>query len=48
MSDDQSPFQLLVDLDRHCRTLAAGLPSQQQAVQTWSGIGFRMGERYFV
>ena len=48
MSDAQSPFQLLVALDQRCRTLAAGLPSQQQTVQTWSGIGFRMGERYFV
>ncbi|MWV15025.1 chemotaxis protein CheW [Pseudomonas sp. L-22-4S-12] len=48
MSDAQSPFQLLVQIDQRCRLLAAGLPSQQQAVQTWSGIGFRMGERYFV
>lgn len=48
MSDAQSPFQLLVALDQRCRALAAGLPSQQQTVQTWSGIGFRMGERYFV
>ncbi|WP_394559804.1 chemotaxis protein CheW [Aquipseudomonas alcaligenes] len=48
MSDAQSPFQLLVDLDQRCRALAAGLPSQQQTVQTWSGIGFRMGDRYFV
>jgi twitching motility protein PilI len=48
MSDTQSPFQLLVALDQRCRALAAGLPSQQQTVQTWSGIGFRMGDRYFV
>lgn len=48
MSELQTPFQLLMALDQRCRALAAGLPSQQQTVQTWSGIGFRMGDRYFV
>ena len=43
-----TPFQILFELDQRCRALAAGLPSQQEAVQTWSGIGFRMGERLFV
>ncbi|MGP0171514.1 chemotaxis protein CheW [Pseudomonas sp. NCHU5208] len=48
MSDVLTPFQILLEIDQRCRALAAGLPSQQAAVQTWSGIGFRMGERYFV
>lgn len=48
MADAQTPFQLLVEIDQRCRQLAAGLPSQQVAVQTWSGIGFRMGECYYV
>ena len=48
MSDAQTPFQILLEIDQRCRALAAGLPSQQAAVQTWSGIGFRMGERFFV
>ncbi|MDH4565795.1 chemotaxis protein CheW [Pseudomonas sp. BN414] len=48
MSDSQSPFQLLFEIDQRCRALAAGLPAQQQVVQSWSGIGFRMGERLFV
>lgn len=48
MSDVQTPFQLLVDIDQRCRRLAAGLPAQQEAVQSWSGIGFRMGGRFFV
>lgn len=48
MSDAQTPFQLLSELDQRCRRLAAGLPSQKEAIQTWSGIGFRMGERLFV
>lgn len=48
MPDPRPPFQTLSDIDQRCRALAAGLPSQQAAVQTWSGIGFRMGERFFV
>ena len=48
MSDVLTPFQILLEIDQRCRVLAAGLPSQQAAVQTWSGIGFRMGERFFV
>ncbi|MGU5267570.1 chemotaxis protein CheW [Pseudomonas aeruginosa] len=48
MSDVQTPFQLLVDIDQRCRRLAAGLPAQQETVQSWSGIGFRMGGRFFV
>jgi len=48
MSDLQTPFQLLAGIDQRCRAYAAGLPSQQEVVQTWSGIGFRMGDRHFV
>ena len=48
MSDVPTPFQLLLGIDQRCRALAAGLPSQQEVQQTWSGIGFRMGERLFV
>ncbi len=48
MSDVQTPFQLLLEIDQRCRLLAAGLPSQRAVVQTWSGIGFRMGDRLFV
>lgn len=48
MSDRPTPFQRLLEIDARCRGLAAGLPSQQEAVKTWAGIGFRMGERLFV
>lgn len=48
MSDKQTPFQRLLEIDGRCRQLAAGLPSQQEVVQTWGGIGFRMGGRLFV
>ncbi len=44
----ETPFQLLLEIDRRSRTLAADLPAQQETAQTWSGIGFRMGERLFV
>ena len=46
--DGQTPFERLKHLAHCYRSYAAGLPLQQEAVQTWSGIGFRMGERYFV
>ena len=48
MAEQTSPFQRLQQIDQSCRALAAGLPAQQEAVQTWSGIGFRMGGRLFV
>lgn len=48
MSDIPTPFHILLEIDQRCRILAAGLPSQKATVQTWSGIGFRMGERLFV
>ena len=48
MSRSQTAFQLLLDIDQRCRSLAAGLPLQETRHQGWSGIGFRMGERYYV
>lgn len=48
MSRLETPFQLLLEIDQRCRSLAAALPAQQETAQTWSGIGFRMGERLFV
>ena len=33
---------------RRCRLLAADLPLQETRLQTWSGIGFRMAEHWFV
>jgi twitching motility protein PilI len=48
MSRSQTAFQLLLDIDQRCRSLAAGLPLQETRQQGWSGIGFRMGERYYV
>lgn len=45
---ESSPIQLLRDIARRCRTQAAGLPEQQEARETWSGIGFRLGSHHFV
>lgn len=48
MNQSQTAFELLLEIDQRCRSLAAGLPLQQARQQSWSGIGFRMGERYYV
>jgi len=48
MAQSQTAFQLLLDIDQRCRSLAAGLPLQQTRQQGWSGIGFRMGEQHYV
>lgn len=48
MTESQTAFELLLDIDRRCRLLAADLPSQETRLQGWSGIGFRVGEQWFV
>jgi len=42
-----SPFALLYQIERRCLSLAADLP-KQEVVQSWSGIGFRLGQRRYV
>ncbi|WP_416427335.1 chemotaxis protein CheW [Pseudomonas sp. App30] len=44
----QTAFELLLDIDQRCRQLAAQLPSQENHLQTWSGIGFRLGSHWYV
>ena len=41
-------FELLLEIDQRCRSLAAGLAPAQAQLDTWSGIGFRIGEHCFV
>jgi len=48
MTESQTAFELLLDIDRRCRLLAADLPSQETQVQSWSGIGFRLGDHWYV
>ena len=48
MGESLTAFELLLEIDRRCRLLAADLPLQETRLQTWSGIGFRMAEHWFV
>ena len=48
MTESQTAFELLLDIDRRCRLLAADLPSQETRLQRWSGIAFRVGSNAYV
>ena len=48
MLESRTAFDLLLDIDQRCRLLAAELPSQELRLQTWSGIGFRVAEQWYV
>ena len=44
----KGPMALLRDIDRRSKQHAVGLPRQEEAKQTWSGIAFRLGEALLV
>src|SRR5690606_36272256 len=47
MSAQAAPFAVLTDIAQRSRSMASGLPEQQEAVELWHGIGFILaGERY--
>jgi twitching motility protein PilI len=48
MNESLTAFELLLQIDRRCRLLAADLPSQPTRQDSWSGIGFRLGEQGYV
>ena len=48
MTESLTAFELLLQIDQRCRLLAADLPSQPTRQDSWSGIGFRMGEEWYV
>ncbi|WP_458128706.1 chemotaxis protein CheW [Pseudomonas sp. Z2-11] len=48
MSHSLTAFELLLQIDRRCRLLGADLPSQPTHRDSWSGIGFRLGEHWYV
>ena len=48
MPDSLTAFELLLEIDQRCRSLAAGLVTHSSSAETWSGIGFRIGEHCFV
>lgn len=45
---DITPLSLLKQLEASVRSSAVGLPEQDEVAETWSGIGFRLGEHYMV
>jgi len=45
---DLSPISILRALEARIRSNVVGLPEQEKISETWSGIGFRMGQHYFV
>lgn len=47
MSAEVTPFTLLTEIARRSRSLSQGLPTQEEATELWSGIGFILsGQRY--
>ncbi|MCF4996153.1 chemotaxis protein CheW [Pseudomonas syringae] len=48
MKELLTAFELLLQIDQRCRLLAADLPSQPGRQDRWSGIGFRLGEQWYV
>lgn len=48
MTESLTAFELLLQIDQRCRLLAADLPSQPTRQDSWSGIGFRLGEHWYV
>lgn len=48
MNESPTAFELLLQIDQRCRLLAADLPSQPPRRDSWSGIGFRLGEHWYV
>lgn len=48
MTNKQTPYELLLQIDRLCRSQSVDLPAQQEAASTWGGIGFRIGDQYCV
>lgn len=44
----EQAYSILVELDELSKRYAAPLPANQEVQLTWSGIGFRMADTYFV
>ncbi len=48
MSAQAAPFAVLTDIAQRSRSMAAGLPEQQEAVELWNGIGFVLSGEHYV
>ena len=44
----KEPIELLADIESRSKKYAAGLPQQTEVKQTWSGVGFKLGDTQFV
>jgi len=43
----RTPFSILQDIAQRSRAFSKGLPAQEEAVELWNGIGFKLaGRRY--
>lgn len=42
--DNDSPFDLLLEIERRCQQSAADLPGSNVVEQEWVGVGFRIGD----
>ena len=45
---NSTPFEVLAEYERRSLAHVAGAPEQLDAAGLWRGIGFRIGDRYFV
>ena len=43
-SAQKHPIQLLQEIEQQCKNTAKGLPQRVDVKESWSGIGFRIGE----
>lgn len=43
-----NPVAILAEIEQRARAHAAGLPQQEDIREQWSGIGFRLGERWML
>ena len=43
-----SPFEVLQAVESECHSKAAGLPILDDVKQSWTGIGFRLGDSFMV
>ncbi len=48
MSAQAAPFAILSDIAKRSRSLASGLPAQEEAVELWNGIGFSLDGQLYV
>lgn len=48
MSLKTDPFSLLADIESRSKSLAEGLPAQENVIELWNGIGFALAGKKYV